>query len=466
MLHFKGALLLRNVFRLVQVRSWSSFSVHLDDKINKDLEEELYKPKNHPGRVNLGPIEIPERIRKAIKTAMDQSQIPQLVDEGEKLDRHLFARRIPLEQKEIYTQKKSIEKEILKNVGVQRVSDLAGDDNSRAKESLKYEVLRIYYQRNYNWKPIVYDEFRSRTHLFGRADKEYAAVLKVLSEIAKRDPQFQPHSFFDFGAGVGTGTWAVSELWKKSVYEYFLVDQSGQMNDLAELILRDGNDQKAVSLRNVFYRQFLPASDEFKSHLILSAFTLNELPDLKTRLDTLLTLWKKCDGYMVLIENGTNTGFKLIEEAREFLTQQANRQSGYLFAPCPHEMACPRVLKDDGTPCNFSARYRSLDIGQRPKDEIIRYSYVVFKKGSRDDDPTMNWPRLVRPTQVRTRHTRCKLCTHRGKLEELVVTKGKHSKNTYGCARKSDWGDRMPVEIVENECDSTDKSDDEKLVEM
>lgn len=37
---------------------------------------------------------------------------------------------------------------------------------------------------------------------------------------------------------------------------------------------------------------------------------------------------------MVLIENGTNAGFKLIEEARDFLLQQAhNDGSAYLFAP-------------------------------------------------------------------------------------------------------------------------------------
>lgn len=73
---------------------------------------------------------------------------------------------------------------------------------------------------------------------------------------------------------------------------------------------------------------------QFKSHLILSAFTLNELPDLKTRLDTILTLWKKCDGYIVLIENGSNAGFKLIEEARDFLIQQAQSEgNAYLFAP-------------------------------------------------------------------------------------------------------------------------------------
>lgn len=162
---------------------------------------------------------------------------------------------------------------------------------------------------------------------------------------------------------------------------------------------------------------------------MLSAFTLNELPNESARLDTLLTLWKKCDGYFVLVENGTNAGFKLIEEARDFLMAQAKQdQSAYLFAPCPHELPCPRAVKNDGTPCNFAVKYRSLDIGQNIKDQIALYSHVIFKKGLRTDDKTIDWPRMVRPTQVRSRHTRCKLCTHRGKLEEVVITKRKHSK--------------------------------------
>lgn len=162
---------------------------------------------------------------------------------------------------------------------------------------------------------------------------------------------------------------------------------------------------------------------------MLSAFTLNELPSQSDRLETLLTLWKKCDGYFVIVENGTNTGFKLIEEAREYLMAQAKKdESAFLFAPCPHELPCPRAVKNDGTPCNFAAKFRVLDIGQNTKDQVALYSHVVFKKGSREDDKTIDWPRMIRPTQVRSRHTRCKFCTHRGKLEEVVITKRKHSK--------------------------------------
>lgn len=41
-----------------------------------------------------------------------------------KLDRYLFARKIPLEQKEVYLAKKDIEKDILQREGVRHVSEL------------------------------------------------------------------------------------------------------------------------------------------------------------------------------------------------------------------------------------------------------------------------------------------------------------------------------------------------------
>lgn len=131
-----------------------------------------------------------------------------------------------------------------------------------AKRRLSSQISKVFYERNYNWQPIEYTKSTAWAYLFGRAAKEYAAILKIFSEIAKRDPAFKPRSFFDFGAGVGTGTWAVSNLWKNSIFEYFLVDSSAEMNDLSEFILRGGSEDRKMSLKNVFYRQFLPASHE------------------------------------------------------------------------------------------------------------------------------------------------------------------------------------------------------------
>lgn len=105
--------------------------------------------------------------------------------------------------------------------------------------------------------------------MYGRAAKEYAVVLKIFSEIAKRDPEFKPRSFFDFGSGIGTGTWAASQLWEKSIFEYFCVDKSSEMNELSDLILRNAKKDKRS---NIFYRQFLPASEEVNKRYVGQEF--------------------------------------------------------------------------------------------------------------------------------------------------------------------------------------------------
>lgn len=130
------------------------------------------------------------------------------------------------------------------------------------KHILKMQANKIFYQRTYAWRPILYDAYKALTYAIGRSALEYSTVRQVFNEIARRNADFKPRSFFDFGAGVGTGTWAASQLWKQSLYEYFLVDTSREMNDLSDLILRDGDANKHLSLKNIYYRQFLPASSD------------------------------------------------------------------------------------------------------------------------------------------------------------------------------------------------------------
>lgn len=74
-------------------------------------------------------------------------------------------------------------------------------------------------------------------------------------------PDFHPRTFFDFGSGVGTGIWATRKFWEEYIYEYYCVDISAEMNDLSEILLKDGFANKPTGLNGVFHRQFLPASN-------------------------------------------------------------------------------------------------------------------------------------------------------------------------------------------------------------
>lgn len=48
----------------------------IEESINTDLEKEVYKPKDHPGKVRLGgPVEIPSYIHKSIERETDGNKM-------------------------------------------------------------------------------------------------------------------------------------------------------------------------------------------------------------------------------------------------------------------------------------------------------------------------------------------------------------------------------------------------------
>lgn len=158
---------------------------------------------------------------------------------------------MPAEQNQI-THKRQLIADKLRNT-----MDVTDD-----KKVKKYEkkVEKLLKSQVYQWEPIVYDDYKSLQYLLGRSAQEYSTISRIFTEIQSRDPAFLPKSYFDFGSGVGTGLWAAANLWKDSIFEYFLVDSSRSMNDLADLILRDGEENKQLELRNVNFRQFFPAT--------------------------------------------------------------------------------------------------------------------------------------------------------------------------------------------------------------
>lgn len=96
---------------------------------------------------------------------------------------------------------------------------------------------------------------------------------------------------------------------------------------------------------------------------------------------------------------------------------------------CAHNLPCPRIKINDGTPCNFVVNYQTTGLASSITTKKELYSYVVIKKGRRtESSPDQNWPRLVRPVLVRKKHSVCRLCTANGKLEEVVFSASKHGK--------------------------------------
>ncbi|CRL00928.1 CLUMA_CG014346, isoform A [Clunio marinus] len=448
--------------------SAATLKVKLDNDTEKQIMEKQIKPRKHKGICKTPPISIPERIVKAMPKVIGDFPMKTLCDNSAVLDRYIKCRKAPIEEANMKQRIKEIEELVLADPIKYKLPKFPqnDDDNNALKlfHSRKNQTVKaIVKQRIYSWKAINYDDHQSLLYLFGRSAQEYAAIMKIFIEILKREPDFMPQSFFDFGSGVGTGAWAAHELWRSSLHEYYCVDASAAMNNLADLLLRDGDMNKTLQLKNIYFRQFLPASNNLYD-IVLSAYSMFELPDLRKRLEVAKNLYKKSANYLVFVEVGTYAGFQVLSEIREYLVKsmKINEDDAFIFSPCPHESSCPRLALHDNTPCNFSVAYQSLPFSGPSLLKSDVYSYLVIKKGKLME--SKRWPRIVRSPLIRHRHVVCRMCTENGKIEEGIFTPTKHGKAVYKCAKASQWGDRLPVQIMESdesfEPDETSKNNE------
>lgn len=275
---------------------------------------------------------------------------------------------------------------------------------------------------------------------------------------------------------------AVDSIWPGKCKEAVCIDSSSEMNDMANKLLREGDSDKPLRTRpgGTFFRQFLPMSSTLKYDVVVSSRSLFELPDMASRLRTIDILWRKTSKYLILVEAGTNAGYRLVQEARDYVLEVAQRSQeereyleGHVFSPCPHDMFCPRFFDGSNTPCNFEVSYKPFKFGKYSDTGKELFTYVVIKKGRRNDDVGENvtWPRVVRAPLCRTRHVICRTCTKYGTLQEFTVTKKRHGKECYQVSKNSDWGDMLPIEFPEpylpdesNPISDADQSNENDLV--
>lgn len=420
-----------------------STRVEIDPTLRENFESKAYKPRKHPGTTRVKIASIPPDIQKAIQIILEDNNAKSMYQESMKLNNYLHSRKLPPEEGEIDEKAGQIHESVSKQMFSQIKKKLTADELESYNKNVQAKVFNILKKNVYGWGNISYDQPSCLQYLMIRAAPEYATLVRVFDEIVKKHPDYKPRSFFDFGSGVGTGTWAVNEFWKNEIFEYFSVDTSPHMNDLARLILCHGKENVEMPLKGYFQRQFLPASMDLKYSIVLSAYSLMELPSMKSRIETIQKLWNKTEDYLIIIEQGTNAGFQIVNEAREFVLNGPENQKGYAFSPCPNDNVCPRYLEHK-TPCNFLMKYESLPFMSKSEPLAELFSYVILKKGVRPtEDP--QWPRVVRAPIVSSGHTICKLCTKEGELKEIIFSKGKYDQTTYRCARSCNWGDVLPI---------------------
>ncbi|TNN54787.1 Methyltransferase-like protein 17, mitochondrial [Liparis tanakae] len=405
--------------------------------------------KKHPGVTNLKTLRLPDELQTAARSIIQRARVAQLTERSQSLTNFLWSKKRAVEDFTLRQKAVSLEKELWEKE-MQKIGDI---DEELIEDRIKKKVISELKRTTYHWTPMKYDEDLALVYMAARLAGGYAAVRRALNEIQKRDPSFAPQTLLDFGSGLGTVLWASHSCWGDTLKEMVCVDSSGPMNVLAERLLR-GDDEKAEPhMKQVYFRQFLPVSPKVQFDVVAAAFTLSELLNAKDREEAVSTLWRKTSSYLVLVENGTKEGHQMLMEARSTLLKKQDKvvhdsRPASVFAPCPHELTCPKLTVRPNAPCNFQQMYYPLPLPGHNERLMEKFSYLIVRRAEPAEAEAgggVDWARLIAPVLSRSRHVHCRMCCPDGHLQHLVVTARKHSRDVYRCARSSDWGDQLPI---------------------
>ncbi|KAF3857935.1 hypothetical protein F7725_011136 [Dissostichus mawsoni] len=343
------------------------------------------------------------------------AEVPRLADRAHSLTNFLWSRKSPVEESSLRKRAVKLEKELWEKEMDKKAMDKKADiDEQLLEDRIRKKVFSVLKKTTYHWKTTKYDEELGVVYMASRLAGGYAAVKRALNEIKKKDSSFAPQASHSY--------------WGDSLKEMVCVDSSGPMNVLAERLLKGDEERAEPHIKQVYFRQFLPVSPKVQFDLVVAAFTLSELLNVKEREDTVLTLWRKTSSTWCWWKMGLKRAIRCLWRPETLLKKQDkivhDIRPAAVFAPCPHERTCPKLASAITTPCNFNQMYQPLPL---PGSEGV------------------DWGRLISPVKRRTRHVHCRMCCPDGKLQHLVVTARKQSRDVYRCARSSDWGDRLPM---------------------
>ncbi|KYO25640.1 methyltransferase-like protein 17, mitochondrial [Alligator mississippiensis] len=370
------------------------------------------------------------------------------------LTNYLWSRKRPPEAGDLRRKARQLERQLREEMVQTSSSDTPALLNVADEQKLQNKILAMLRKTTYHWEAVRYNDELSLVYMAARLAGEFAAMSRVFHEIQKRVPGFAPRTLLDFGSGTGSVSWAAHSFWGESLNEYVCVDSSASMLSVAEQLLQGDSDSQTPHFSTVYFRQFLPVSPKVKFNLVVSAFSLNELPSLAERMETIQTLWRKTDDFLVLVENGTKEGHQMLMEAREVVLKGGDKlvhdpREAQVFAPCPHHLPCPRLSSQKPLSCNFIQAYHPLPFSKNPEVQEERFFFLILRRGSGETEEP--WPRIIQRVLPLSRHVHCHLCCADGTVQHAVITARRHGRDLYRCVRCSHWGDRLPVVNVPEE---------------
>lgn len=369
------------------------------------------------------------------------------------MENRIVNAQLPPEQKEVQVFAKQIEEKFVarEKSNLENYEELTADQKLEMYVERNKKIEQSVRKKIFSWKEYNWTEYQSILYLASRLSPNYLATKFVFNEIKHLDPDFQPKTLFDFGSGLGTTMHVANEMWPASIHEHINIESCKVMIDLSDLLLKNGNDKNQTMFNNIFYKQFLPINHQPTYDLVVSAFSLKELPNVDSRINIIENLWHKTEDMLVFIEHGNQAGTAAILEARSFilkmngydpvaiynplendenpLDKSTKNPNVHIMAPCPHHYCCPRLTKEYRVFCNFQVNYFPVNYGQ-PSILLAkeRFSYIVFRKRPKTYKKGFpEWPRVVEKPKKSGRLVNLKVCTSEGKIEHLNISKSKHT---------------------------------------
>ncbi|CDR95808.1 Rsm22,putative [Babesia bigemina] len=320
----------------------------------------------------------------------------------------------------------------------------------------------------------------------------YAVCLRIFNEVVTISPiintrvqmklrarQFKPTRIMFYNAGAGASVAAAHTIWDLNTFEDILVvEPSRNLAKICEYLI--------PGFKNMRFQSDVYESTDFFDCVVIP-YSLTDIRGFEARTLLVKNLWNriKVGGYMVMVEAGTPTGFRILHSIREVFISQLEKGRFHFLAPvsqqmhfacfkviqCPHEGFCPLALTGKDW-CHFSQRIYRIPHYLYQKGSIARsidnekYSYLVvgksagprhlpaFEMGCRQklsneadaknaQEKSFFWPRIVMPPLKLGRRVIMDLCSAPNNFKRIRIQVNIMSPciMRFRCARDAMWGD-------------------------